>query len=463
MVYALVPDSRTTSTVTLHTYADAEATKKIWTLPVSNTPLRQNYRTNIFGSLLTSNTDFSVTIAPNMATLEDIDPDHPKPVTVTPTTPEELATVWASNATDITVTLAAPIEGGINIPDSSVPRVVTVDLNGQTTTPVQAGKNVTVNLYNNAPATRARTDGRAEQPLIVANNGGTINVYGGKYYTYGVEAVQIHGGMVNIYDGEFSSFYPTSVPANTTKVINKVSGTLYVELGRFQAKSSTYPNTDFDRNADVTQIGVTGIKTDAKISREFDSSATQWVVIENAWHPGVTKTLTWTSIGQGRLEDAWLGSWYNWDLPLLTVDVQRCNEYPTLYRIHNPYKNVKTTWDCNTANLTVLEEGEIRFDMQDPTMVAVGGGFNTGGMYKSYPCFAANYEGETYYTTGQTLSSYKEDLISMGATTSSYDAATNTVNFRNLQYHLSANDAPQYTSYLHKACYLVMPAGFTLQ
>ena len=468
MLYALVPPSGTASDLTFKSYNAANASTPIWTVKVPAAPLKQNFRTNVFGSLLTSATDFQVTIDPNISTLKDIDAD--KLLVVNASTPEDLSKAWESKATEITVTLLNPIEGGITIPASTEPKTVKINLNGNPTK-VEAGNNITVDLYDDAPATRAREDGRAENPLIVANAGGTVNVHSGRYYTYGVEAVQLLGGTVNIYGGEFSSFYPTSVAANTTKVIGNTGGTLYIEAGRFQAKSSTYPNTDYDRNSELTQIGVTGIKAEAKISKAYESSATKWVVVENAWHKGVTKTLTWTSLGFGKLRDAWLGSWYSWDLPVLTVEVQRCNEYPTLYRIHNPYKTVKSTWDCNLAKLTILDEGEIRFDMRKPDFIAVGGDLDSGGMYyhsgykETFKCYAANYEGAAYYgSMSNDLDDYKEILAKeFGVVTNSaYDAATNKITFRNIIYGTDSNGTPLGTSYRSKECSLVMPDGFIL-
>lgn len=65
MGYVLVPTEGTTSNLTLKSYnTDPMAADPIWTLNVPNAPLKQNYRTNVFGALLTTQTDFEVTIDP---------------------------------------------------------------------------------------------------------------------------------------------------------------------------------------------------------------------------------------------------------------------------------------------------------------------------------------------------------------------------------------------------------------
>lgn len=63
MVYLMVPDDSFVSDLTLSYTADAtSATGQKLTVP--NTPLKRNYRTNIYGALLTSATDWNITVDP---------------------------------------------------------------------------------------------------------------------------------------------------------------------------------------------------------------------------------------------------------------------------------------------------------------------------------------------------------------------------------------------------------------
>lgn len=73
MLYAIVPEEGFTSDVTMKTYNTPTATSPVWTLKAPNAPLKQNWRTNIFGSLYTSQTDFNVIIDNHFLGEENID------------------------------------------------------------------------------------------------------------------------------------------------------------------------------------------------------------------------------------------------------------------------------------------------------------------------------------------------------------------------------------------------------
>lgn len=63
MLYAIVPEEGATTDYTMKVYKSSEATAKlVWTLKVPSAPAKQNWRTNIFGSLNTSDTQFNVII-----------------------------------------------------------------------------------------------------------------------------------------------------------------------------------------------------------------------------------------------------------------------------------------------------------------------------------------------------------------------------------------------------------------
>lgn len=64
MAYVLVPKGGSTSSLlTLKAYnSDAADAKPVWSVVVPNAPLKPNFRTNVYGALLTTQTGFSVTI-----------------------------------------------------------------------------------------------------------------------------------------------------------------------------------------------------------------------------------------------------------------------------------------------------------------------------------------------------------------------------------------------------------------
>lgn len=65
MMYALVPTQGATSLITFNSYAsNAADAKAVVSRQVPNAPLKQNFRTNLFGTLLSASTDFELNINP---------------------------------------------------------------------------------------------------------------------------------------------------------------------------------------------------------------------------------------------------------------------------------------------------------------------------------------------------------------------------------------------------------------
>ena len=109
MTYALVPMDKTVADITFdYTNGTTQLTRTF-----ANVPVQRNYRTNIYGSLLTSTTDFNVVIVPGFT-----DPDYNHNV-ITASTQTELATAAQTpNAViklqeNTTYTLPATVAEGV--------------------------------------------------------------------------------------------------------------------------------------------------------------------------------------------------------------------------------------------------------------------------------------------------------------------------------------------------------------
>lgn len=171
MSYILVPAESSIIDCELEFYRGSNTL--VGTLPVTNVPVERNYRTNIFGKLLTTQNDFDITKDPIYGGETDKELWDGKPGTLTPdadgnysiSTPSELAA------------LAAIVNGGNDLNGKTVTLRRDINLNnvnwtpiGNATTPFNGkfdGNGYTVsNLYINLdgkPATFAGLFGRTWQ------------------------------------------------------------------------------------------------------------------------------------------------------------------------------------------------------------------------------------------------------------------------------------------------------------
>ena len=109
------------------------------TLTIDNVPVQRNYRTNIFGSLLTGSVDFDITIAPAFDGENMVD----APVTVIASDAETLAKALTANEEYISVVLESDVDLSIRSLGNITPgsgeyklggdktRNITIDLNGK--------------------------------------------------------------------------------------------------------------------------------------------------------------------------------------------------------------------------------------------------------------------------------------------------------------------------------------------
>ena len=71
MLYLLVPREGMVSDLEFKAYTSSDAEAANWAIPVHAANLKENYRTNVYGSLLTSTTDFNVTVVNSFAGSEN--------------------------------------------------------------------------------------------------------------------------------------------------------------------------------------------------------------------------------------------------------------------------------------------------------------------------------------------------------------------------------------------------------
>ena len=222
---------------------------------ISNVPVQRNYRTNIFGSILTGAVDLGITIDPDFET-----PDHNY---------EELLLAAQNGGSvtlteDITLTEEAPviIDNGITL---------TVDLNGNTITRAdgdngQSGvwafrvNNGTL-ILNDATGTGTLDGGEGlEHSMLWANGANAKIIINSGNYTvggnptgnnYNVCVYASNGGQVEIYGGTFENKEPQTGNANlypALNVQNGAPGTITVYGGTFKNYD---PATGDDANGDT--------------------------------------------------------------------------------------------------------------------------------------------------------------------------------------------------------------------
>lgn len=198
---------------------------------IENIPVQANYRTNIYGNLLTTMVTFNV----------EIDPMFKGTVNICPANNAANLTAALENVADggtVMITENIANAGRINVPKG---KTVTIDLNGKTISDVcfvaRAGSNVTFTgegTVNGGPALAAVT--------AVAS---TVNIENGNF-TAGIDAngksnsciFSEQGGIVNISGGEFRCQKAAAENPNWYYVLNKMNGS----DGYFSVTGGTFYN-----------------------------------------------------------------------------------------------------------------------------------------------------------------------------------------------------------------------------
>lgn len=180
---------------------ESEYTAPVQSMMIPSAPIKTNWRTNIYGSLLSSKSNFQVDIQPNIqGTEKDV--------------------IIANNITQLSNGISAAVAKGetakvslgadmadqvLTIPAATTPTVIDLETNGKAIPAIVTAENVTINIYENfptsKPASKARRT-RAAQALFTANNNSTINIYGGSYESDNMFATA-DNGAINVYGGSF--------------------------------------------------------------------------------------------------------------------------------------------------------------------------------------------------------------------------------------------------------------------
>ena len=222
-------------------YTDG-ATTDTKTMTIDNVPVQRNYRTNIFGSLLTGSVDFDITIDPNFTT-----PDFNY---------QELL-LAAKNGGKVVLTSDVTITESLVIAENVH---TVVDLNGHniinnTSVPDSPGSvlgNTTVFTIQNGATLDIRGEGKIQAVSTEPNQDGyrmavyalgnsIVNIYGGDFYNYqdynnGNAQLDLiyadQNAVINIYGGRFESacansrgYWVLNLKGNSNAAINVYGGT----------------------------------------------------------------------------------------------------------------------------------------------------------------------------------------------------------------------------------------------
>ena len=217
--YLLMDATRSTVDVKL---TAKESASDLRVLEVSSVPVQRNYRTNIYGNLLTSTTTYNVTIDPVFGG------DIPNPYTQV-SSASQLAQTIASAPTNGETT-NIQLTSSVNISESAIL--------------VPANTNVVIDLNGNSiengtvPPISSRASGgnpvaiRVDGNLTITGKG---TVYGGSGGNN--QAVHVlQGGHCVIYDGEFSVGPDASGAGNSC--IESSGGTIEIYGGTFSSAAA---------------------------------------------------------------------------------------------------------------------------------------------------------------------------------------------------------------------------------
>lgn len=227
-------------------YTDGQTNE---TKSVDNVPVQRNYRTNIFGSLLTGSVDFNITIEPDFGTPDYnyqellLAAQNGGKVVLTDNVEITEAITVAENVSMVVDLNGHDIVNNTSVPDTDprygnttvfqVQNGATLDIRGDgkvqaiSNEPDQDGYRMAVyalgnskvniyggNFYNN----QNYNNGNAQLDLIYADQDAVINIYGGRFESAcansrGYWVLNLKDGSnaaINVYGGTFVNFDPSS-------------------------------------------------------------------------------------------------------------------------------------------------------------------------------------------------------------------------------------------------------------
>lgn len=480
VVYVLAPEGTKYPTdVTFKAYNVAATNITASTEPLVNTsipavPLQRNFRTNIYGALLTQQTDFTVEISAGFA---DSDFNRRADIVyVKAATASAITEALSSSTYDAEITLTQPITESINIPasTSSKGRIIKIDLQGQAVPNLTVGEGNVLNIVDtSSPATPAAAKARVQRRTLAAGADITVaakataNIYASNAVFQNVTA---DGGVINIHGGIYYN-------PSTIRVINTLNGgAVNVFNGRFRGDH---------RDGNPSPLASANLRGHWEYETlSFHGIAGPWTLVEPIWSPraedrsttpptyfeSTTEGLTWTRLGVARWKDPWLqpkleADW-GYSLQELLAYMERCNEYPTLYRLVDPYRLARELWGLPDSWDAKSDNGAIVFEMKDPSCVLFiptiySGLKRPSGFGKTYPYnFAGDY---FYYNQHLTVDQMRNDG---GVQFAYYDKAQNAIIMDSSLYVIGISGdvkcGTQYKSGLISRGYIRLPQGFQL-
>ena len=262
------------------TYTDGATTE---TRTIDNVPVQRNYRTNIFGSLLTGSVDLGITIDPAFDTPDNnyqellLAAQNGGKVVLTSDVTISESLVIAEN-----VHTVVDLNGHDIINNTSVPDSPGSDLGNTTVFTIQNGATLDIRGKGNIQAVSTEPNQDGYRMAVYALSGSKVNIYGGNFYNnqdYNNGNAQLDliyadgNAVINIYGGRFESacadsrgYWVLNLKDNSKAAINVYGGTF----------------VNFDPSSSLTENPVKNFVADGyssvKISKEPKPYGTYQVV-----------------------------------------------------------------------------------------------------------------------------------------------------------------------------------------
>ncbi len=281
------------------TYTDGATTD---TRTIDNVPVQRNYRTNIFGSLLTGSVDFDITIEPDFETPDNnyqellLAAQNGGKVVLTENVTLTEALTIASNVHTVIDLNGHDIINNTSVPDSSNP------IYGNTTVfQVQNGATLDIRGDGKVHAISNEPNQDGYRMAVYALGNSIVNIYGGDFYNYqdynnGNAQLDLiyadQNAVINIYGGRFESacannrgYWVLNLNDNSNAAINVYGGTF----------------VNFDPSSSLTENPVKNFVADGyssvKISEEPAPNGT-YRVVEGTGAASETDIIT--ALGNGK-------------------------------------------------------------------------------------------------------------------------------------------------------------------
>lgn len=206
MNYLLVPAEKSLRDMEFTLLADGTDNAETHVYNFNSVPVQRNYRTNIYGSLLTSSQSFNVEILPGF-----FDPNYDYQVVTNFADLKALLEGGNSNvliSQDITVTNACSVDEGF-VANVAVAEGVTVTADKKRVQALKVTYGGTLNLNGTGKfvGPSNKTSGWMKTAAVICEKG-TLNIYGNLTFDGGSgnetnNAVYVGSGTTNIYGGYF--------------------------------------------------------------------------------------------------------------------------------------------------------------------------------------------------------------------------------------------------------------------